>query len=134
MDIEGLFLATGPPCGDNTKIYVCVMRTPFTNCNKDMLDKLRDQIPNKYNCLGLVTSRVVAKVGDEEVYYISPLSYDQQRTYVRYMMLSGYAKRKAEIYSRREKKVLPEFVNYFAMICGWEEPKQHPPTRMCDVD
>ena len=69
-------------------------------------------LPYKYDCLGLITSRVIARVGDGEMYYISPLSYDQQRTYVRFMMFMGYARRKAEIHSRREK-VVPEFVRYF---------------------
>ncbi len=78
-----------------------------------MLDKLRDQIPYEYNCLGLITSRVIARAGDGEMCYISPLSHDQQGTYVRYMMTMGHAKRKAEIRSRREK-VVPNFVSFFA--------------------
>ncbi len=113
MDIEGLFLVTGPPCGDDTKIYACILRTSFTNHNKDMLDKLRDQIPYEYNCLGLIASRVIARVGDEEVCYISPLSHDQQGTHVRYMMIMGHAKRKAEICSRREKVVSNQFRELF---------------------
>ena len=133
MDIEVVFLVTGPLCGDDTKVYACISGTLFTNNDKGMLDKLRDQIPYKYDCLGLITSRVIARVGDGEIYYISPLSHDQQGTYVRYMMAVGHARRKAEIHSRREKAIA-NFVRHFTSQCEWEEPKQYPPTRMCDVD
>ncbi len=133
MGIEVLFLLTGPPCGNNTKIHACIIGESFANYDEDMLKKMRDQIPHKYNCLGPILGRVIAKVGDEEMYYISPLSHDQQGACVRYMMAIGRARREAEIHGRREK-VVSNFVRHFALQCEWEEPKQYPPTRMCDVD
>ncbi len=133
MIIEAFFLMTGPPCGNGSKAYACISGTLFTNNDKDILDKLRDQIPHKYNCLGLISTRVIARAGDEKMCYISPLTHDQQGAYVRYMMTKGHARRKAEIHSRREN-VVSNVVRYFISQYGWEEPKQYPPTRMCDVD
>ncbi len=85
-DYRSIFLTTGPPCGNGSKAYACISGTISTNNDKDILDKLRDQIPHKHNCLGLISSRVIARAGDEKMYYISPLTHDQQCAYVRYMM------------------------------------------------
>ncbi len=136
MELEGLLLLTCKCCkGENTELAAINLRTPMTDCHKEMLDDLRRQVPESLRCHGLIASRVVAKGGDGgEMYFISPVKVERWKAYIDAATYLGYTKNCEGVSKKMVRKRATEFGNDIMRRYGWEEPTQHPPTRMCDVD
>ena len=135
MELEGLFLLSCTCCdGDDTRIYAFNPKTPMTNCHKEMLNDLERQIPKNTKCHGLIASRVAMKSGDEKMYFISPIKTERWKAYIDAATYFGYTKNKKGVSKKMVRKHATEFGNDIMKKYGWEEPTQHPPTRMCDVD
>ncbi len=136
MELEGLLLLTCKCCkGENTELAAISLRTPMTDCHKEMLDDLRRQAPKSFRCHGLIASRVVAKGGDGgEMYFISPVKVDQWKAHIDVMTYLGYTKKQRGVSEKMVKEHVTKLGNDIMKRHGWEEPTQHPPTRMCDVD
>ena len=135
MDIEGLFLLTCTCCeGDDTEICAISLKTPITNCLKEMLDDLERQIPKNTKCHGLIASRVAMKSGDGKMYFVSPIKTERWKAYIDAATYLGYTKNKKGVSKKMVRKHATEFGNDIMKKYGWEELTQHPPTRMCDVD
>ena len=135
MELEGLFLLSST-CykGDNTKLYVINLSTPMTNCHKEMLDDLERQIPKNTKCHGLIASRVAMKSGNGKMYFISPIKVERWKAYIDTATYFDYTEKLRGVSEKMVKEHATKFGNDIMRIYGWEEPKQHPPTRMCDVD
>ena len=136
MDLEGLIILTCKCCkGEYTEIAAIRLRTPMTDCHKEMLDDLERQVPDRFRCHGLIASRVVAKGGDGgEMYFISPVKVERWEAYINTAKYLGYTKNCEGVSKKMVRKRATEFGNYMMKTYGWEEPMQLPPTRMCDVD
>ena len=136
MELEGLLFLTCKCCkGENTEIAAINRKTPMTDCRKEMLDDLERQVPERFRCHGLIASRVVAKGGDGgEMYFISPIKTKRWKAYIDAATYLGYTKNCKGVSKKMVKEHATEFGNNMMRMYGWEEPTQHPPTRMCDVD
>ncbi len=131
MELEGLLLLTCKCCkGENTELAAINLKTPMTDCHKEMLDDLRRQAPESLRCHGLITSRVVAKGGDGgEMYFISPIKTERWKAFIDALAYIGYTRGRGGVQRRAM-----ELSNNLMKTYGWKEPTQLPPTRMCDVD
>ena len=131
MELEGLLLLTCKCCkGKNTELAAINLKTPMTDCHKEMLDDLRRQAPESLRCHRLIASRVVAKGGDGgEMYFISPIKTERWKAFIDALAYIGYARVREGVRRRAM-----ELSNNLMRTYGWEEPTQLPPTRMCDVD
>ncbi len=136
MELEGLLLLTCKCCkGENTEIAAINRRTPMTDCHKKMLDDLRRQAPERFRCHGLIASRVVAKGGDGgEMYFISPIKTERWKTHIDAATYLGYTEKRRGVSEKMVKEHVTKLSNDVMKRYGWEEPTQHPPTRMCDID
>ncbi len=135
MDIEGLFLVSDAryEVDDDSDLYAFVSRTPMTNCCEETINNLKKKIPKNIKCHGLVASRVSMKSEGERMYFISPIKTERWKPFVNVMTCLGYERQKG-VSETMVKNRSVKLVNDFMKKIGWNEPKQHPPTRMCDVD
>ncbi len=136
MELEGLLLVTCTCCkGDDTELYAINLKTPMTNCFKEMLDDLERQTPKNTKCHGLIASRVVAKGGDGgEMYFISPIKTERWKAHIDAMTYLGYTEKRRGVSKKMVKEHATKLGSDIMRRYGWEEPTQLPPTRMCDVD
>ncbi len=136
MELEGLLLLTCKCCkGENTELSAINLRTPMTDCHKEMLDDLERQTPKNTKCHRLIASRVAMKSGDEKMYFISHIKTERWKAYiVDAATYLGYTRNKKGVSKKMVREYATEFGNNIMRRYGWDEPKQHPPTRMCDVD
>ena len=135
MELEGLLLLTCTCCeGGDTELYTINLKTPMTNCHKEMLNDLERQIPKNTKCHGLIASRVVMKSGNGEMYFISPIKTERWKAHIDAMTYLGYTEKRRGVSKKMVKERATKLGNDIMKRYGWEEPTQLPPTRMCDVD
>ena len=135
MELEGLLLLTCTCCeGGDTELYAINLKTPMTNCHKEMLNDLERQIPKNTKCHGLIASRVVMKSGNGEMYFISPIKTERWKAHIDAMTYLGYTEKRRGVSKKMVKEHATKLGNDIMKRYGWEEPTQLPPTRMCDVD
>ena len=95
MELEGLLLLTCTCCeGGDTELYAFNLKTPMTNCHKEMLNDLERQTPKNTKCHGLIASRVAMKSGNGKMYFISPKKTERWKAYIDAATYIGYTKNK----------------------------------------